>query len=69
MSHELYELLDRLDRAKLHYSLHRTQPDQVTIAVTLVEERIEIYVSKSGEVLFSRFKGSGGSQRRLQGPI
>jgi hypothetical protein len=58
MAHKLYELLERLDAARWHYTLHRTQADQVMIWVTLVGQRIEIYVSAEGDVGYSIFTGS-----------
>jgi hypothetical protein len=57
MTHKLYELLDRLEALHCPYTLHRTQPDHVTILVTLPGQRVEIYVSSAGEVLYSVFTG------------
>jgi len=57
MKHKLYELLEQLDAARWHYTLHRTQRDQVTILVTLVGQRIEIYVSSNGTIGYSVFVG------------
>jgi hypothetical protein len=63
MTHKLYELLALLDASHTHYTLHRTQPDQVTILVTLVSRRIEIYVSGDGAMGYSIFEGDEGVEQ------
>lgn len=65
MVHKLYELLEQLDVAGWHYTLLRTQPDQVTILVTLVGQRVEIYVSADGDVGYSIFTGDESVQSDL----
>lgn len=57
MTHKLYELLAALDERGRHYTLHRVQDDQVMILVTLVGQRVEIYVSSNGDVGYSAFAG------------
>ena len=67
MAHKLYEILERLDSARLWYSLHRVQEDQVMVAVTAVGHRVEIYVSSNGDVGFSRFIGTDSPGAKLEG--
>lgn len=67
MTHPLYDVIDRLESARVYFTLHRTQPDQVMIAVTLVGHRIEVYVSSVGEVTFSRFVGTTDLHTDLPG--
>lgn len=67
MTHPLYAILERLDARKLWYSLHRTQHDQVMIAITLVGQRIEVYVSSAGAITFSRFIGTPDVRTDLAG--
>jgi len=57
MTHRLYDLLATLDAGRWHYTLHRTQPDQVTVLVTTVGQRIEIYAAADGDVGYSIFAG------------
>jgi hypothetical protein len=63
VTHRLYDLLATLDTGRWHYTLHRTQPDHVTILVTLVGQRIEIYVSANGDVGYSVFAGDESVQQ------
>jgi len=60
MSHQLFELLARLDAAKIHYTLGRHQPDTVMVTLTLVGERVEIAVFSDGHMEVSRFRGDEG---------
>lgn len=57
MAHSLYNLLDRLDAAKIHYSLSRHRSDSVLVSVTVVGQRIEIDVFGDGHMEVSRFIG------------
>jgi hypothetical protein len=56
--HALYQLLDRLDSARLHYTLSRHRPDTILVTVTFVGERTEIDVFEDGRMEVSRFPGS-----------
>jgi hypothetical protein len=56
--HTLYELLRNLEGAGIHFTLHRYRPDTVLVAVTLVGERVEVYVFEDGHMEVSRFPGS-----------
>jgi hypothetical protein len=57
MDHTLFELLKELDSAAIHYTLARYVPDSVCITLTLVGERVEVYVFDDGRLEFSRYKG------------
>ena len=57
MSHPLFELLSRLESARIHFTLGRHRPDTVLVALTLVGERVEIDVFDDGHMGVSRFKG------------
>lgn len=58
MSHPLYQLLQRLEGAKIHFTLSRTREDTVLVSLTLVGERVEIDVFEDGHMEVSRFRGS-----------
>jgi len=58
MSHPLFELLDELDAAHIHYALARYQPDAITVAITLVGQRIEAAVFSDGHIEVARFTGT-----------
>ena len=58
MEHPLFELLTKLDAARIHYALARHRPDSVMITLTLVGERVEIDVFDDGHMEVSRFPGS-----------
>ncbi|MBN3806265.1 hypothetical protein GXB81_24875 [Paraburkholderia sp. Ac-20336] len=66
MNHPLFDLLARLDEAKISYTLARYRPDTVQVRVTVVGQRIEIDVFADGRVDVSRFVGNedieGGSE-------
>jgi hypothetical protein len=66
MSHPLYELLSRLEAARIHFTLARYRPDTVLVTFTLVGERVEVDVFDDGHMEVSRFKGKedvvGGSE-------
>ena len=57
MSHALFDLLARLDAAKIHYHLARHQADTVLVTLTLVGERVEVAVFSDGHMEVSRFVG------------
>ena len=58
MSHKLFQILEALDAARLHYRLSRHRDDTVLVTVTAVEERMEIDVFADGHVEFCRFRGT-----------
>jgi hypothetical protein len=57
-SHPFFELLQRLDAGRHHYSLSRHRPDSVIVTVTFVGERAEIDVFEDGHMEVSRFLGT-----------
>jgi len=57
MSHPLYKLLSRLDKARYHYTLSKHRPDTILVTVTFVGERVEIDVFDDGHMEVSRFFG------------
>ena len=57
MTHPLYDLLDRLDAAKIHYHLSRHRLESVLVSITVVGQRIEIDVFGDGRMEVSRFTG------------
>lgn len=57
MTHPLYDLLDKLDDAKIHYSLSRHRSGTVLVSVTVVGQRLEIDVFSDGHIEVSRFIG------------
>jgi len=58
MSHALFNLLNRLDAARYHYSISRHRPDTILVTVTFVGERVEVDVFEDGHMEVSRFPGS-----------
>ena len=58
MIHPLYEILQRLDSARIYYTLARYRDDIVTIHVTVPGARYEIEVASDGEINTCTFKGS-----------
>jgi hypothetical protein len=58
MSHPLYQLLRRLEDAKIHFTLARHRDDTVLVTLTLVGERVEVDVFEDGHMEVSRFSGS-----------
>lgn len=66
MSHPLYQLLRRLEDAKIHFTLARHRKDTVLVTLTLVGERVDVDVFDDGHMEVSRFRGSerivGGAQ-------
>lgn len=66
MIHPLYDLMHRLEKAHVHFSLSRHRSGTVLVTLTLVGERIEVDVFEDGHMEVSRFSGSedivGGSE-------
>ena len=58
MSHSLYHLLNRLEQARIHFTLGRYRDYTILVTLTLVGERVEIDVFEDGHMEVSRFKGS-----------
>jgi hypothetical protein len=54
----LFDLLEKLDDAKIHYTLSRNRPDTVLVSVTVVGMRIEIDVFRDGHTEVCVFSGS-----------
>ena len=54
----MFEVLRRLDDAKIHYFIGRYRPDTIDITATLVGERIEISVFDDDHIEVSRFIGN-----------
>jgi hypothetical protein len=69
-THPLFELLQRLDAGRYHYTLSRHRSDTVLVSVTFVGERTEIDVFEDGHMEVSRFLGTedvlGGAERVWQ---
>ncbi|HEY2021750.1 hypothetical protein [Paraburkholderia sp.] len=57
MPHPLYDLLGKLDDAKIHYSISRQRPDSVLVSIAVVGQRIEVDVFGDGHMEVSRFVG------------
>jgi hypothetical protein len=57
MSHPLYDLLLRLEDAKIPFTLSRNRSDSLLVTLTLVGERVEIDVFEDGHMEVSRFQG------------
>jgi len=58
MTHPLFDLLRRLEAAKIYFTLARDRDDTITVTLTLVGERVEIDVFEDGHMEVSRFRGS-----------
>ena len=58
MSHPLFQLLRRLEVAKIHFTLSRHREETVLVTLTLVGERVEVDVFDDGHMEVSRFPGS-----------
>ncbi|WP_175976457.1 hypothetical protein [Burkholderia sp. BCC1047] len=54
----LFDLLDRLDAAKIHYTLSRNRPDTVLVSVTVVGMRVEVDVFRDGHIEVCTFRGT-----------
>ncbi|KGM38550.1 hypothetical protein JY96_21745 [Aquabacterium sp. NJ1] len=58
MSHPLFDLLCRIESARIAFTLGRHRPDSVLVTLTLVGERVEIDVFEDGRMEVSRFIGN-----------
>lgn len=58
MRHVVFDLLNELEAARIHYVLSRHQPGSIMITVTLVGERLEVVVFEDEQVYVSRFRGT-----------
>jgi hypothetical protein len=58
MSHPLFDLLAKLDNAKVAYVLSRHRPESVLVSISVVGQRIEIDVFDDGHMEVSRFLGN-----------
>jgi len=58
MNHSIYDLLERLDQARIHYVLSRDRDETIQVTVSFVGERVEIDVFKDGHMEVSRFLGT-----------
>lgn len=58
MSHQLYDLLSRLEFAGISFTLGRYRPDTILVSLTLVGERVEVDVFDDGHMEVSRFIGT-----------
>lgn len=57
MPHPLFDLLKRLEKAKIHFTLGRDRDDTILVSLTLVGERVEVDVFDDGHMEVSRFPG------------
>ncbi|MBB3564337.1 hypothetical protein FHX06_005701 [Rhizobium sp. BK512] len=55
---KVFEVLKRLDEAKVHYFIGRYRSDTIDITATVVGERVEITVFEDDHVEVSRFVGN-----------
>ncbi|MGO7802974.1 hypothetical protein ACC778_02675 [Rhizobium ruizarguesonis] len=55
---KVFEVLKRLDDAKVHYFIGRYRPDTIDITATVVGERVEISVFDDDHVEVSRFSAT-----------
>ncbi|MCH4547043.1 hypothetical protein MK632_14835 [Rhizobium changzhiense] len=55
---KVFEVLKRLDDAKVQYFIGRYRPDTIDITATVVGERVEISVFDDDHVEISRFFGN-----------
>ena len=60
MSHPLYDLLMRLEDAKIAFTISRNRSDSLLVTLMLVGERIEIDVFEDGHMEVCSFTGSEG---------
>jgi hypothetical protein len=58
MNHPLFDLLEKLDEARCHYTLSRDRDETVMVTVVFVGERVEIEVFDDGHMEVSRFLGT-----------
>ncbi|MBY5821594.1 hypothetical protein [Rhizobium leguminosarum] len=55
---KVFEVLKRLDDAKIHYFIGRYRPDTIDITATIVGARVEISVFDDDHIEISRFVGN-----------
>lgn len=55
---KVFEVLKRLDEAKVHYFIGRYRSNTIDITATVVGERVEITVFEDDHVEVSRFVGN-----------
>ncbi|CAG9261127.1 hypothetical protein ACV22V_23410 [Burkholderia sp. AW33-5] len=58
MTHPIFDLLTKLDVARVSYALSRHRSDSILVSVTVVGQRIEIDVFEDGHMEVSRFVGN-----------
>jgi hypothetical protein len=58
MSHPLYDLLQQLESARIHFMISRHRENTVLVSLTLVGQRIENDVFDDGHMEVSRFTGN-----------
>lgn len=57
MSSAVFETIEALEAARVHFFIERTRPDTITLTVTIVGERIEIDIFEDDHLEISRFRG------------
>jgi hypothetical protein len=57
--HPVYEILARLDAAKIYYTLDKTRDDTVMILAQVPGRHYEIEVSADGEIEVEVYRGNG----------
>jgi hypothetical protein len=57
MSSAVFETIEALEAARLHFFIERMRPDTITLTVTIVGERIEIDIFEDNHLEISRFRG------------
>ncbi|RAR58782.1 hypothetical protein C7401_11298 [Paraburkholderia unamae] len=57
MDHTLFTLLEKLDAARIHYTLGRHRSESVLVSIAVVGQRIEIDVFRDGHMEVARFVG------------
>ena len=57
MPSPLFPILRLLEERRLHFSLVRNAKDSIAILVTMVGQRLEVYVNEDDDVTFSTFLG------------
>ena len=60
MTTVLFDLLEKLDAAKIHYTLSRNRPDTILVSIAIVGIRVEVDVFRDGHTEVCVFKGSEG---------
>ena len=60
MTTVLFDLLEKLDAGKIHYTLSRNRPGAVMVSTTVVGMRVEVDVFRDGLTEVCVFKGSEG---------